>query len=179
MTAWWRDAAIHQVYVRSFADGDGDGSGDLIGVRDRLPYLAGLGVDAGRGGQWCLHLFDSALPDSVSVYQGEELGLPEVLDLPAEMCPDPQRPRDAGSGRDGCRVPLPWTRDDGWRSLWPPIPADWAELTVEARDGVTGSTLELVDFGVEGELLPASDVPGAGDSAAWWKVKCEASTTTG
>ena len=43
---WWRDAAIYQVYVRSFADGDGDGIGDLRGVRDRLDYLAGLGVDA-------------------------------------------------------------------------------------------------------------------------------------
>jgi alpha-glucosidase len=43
---WWRDAVIYQVYPRSFADGDGDGIGDLTGVRDRLPYLAGLGVDA-------------------------------------------------------------------------------------------------------------------------------------
>ena len=45
-TSWWRDAAIYQVYVRSFADGDGDGTGDLAGVRTRLPYLAQLGVDA-------------------------------------------------------------------------------------------------------------------------------------
>ncbi|MER6672664.1 glycoside hydrolase family 13 protein [Streptomyces sp. NPDC000983] len=43
---WWRDAVIYQVYPRSFADGDGDGSGDLAGVRARLPYLAELGVDA-------------------------------------------------------------------------------------------------------------------------------------
>src|SRR3954462_14607436 len=43
---WWRDAVIYQVYVRSFADSDGDGVGDLPGVRSRLPYLAGLGVDA-------------------------------------------------------------------------------------------------------------------------------------
>ncbi|MEV1007657.1 glycoside hydrolase family 13 protein [Streptomyces sp. NPDC049881] len=45
-TAWWRNAAIYQVYPRSFADGDGDGTGDLAGVRARLPYLAGLGVEA-------------------------------------------------------------------------------------------------------------------------------------
>ncbi|WP_037870414.1 alpha-amylase family glycosyl hydrolase, partial [Streptomyces sp. SPB074] len=44
--AWWRDAVIYQVYVRSFADSDGDGIGDLRGVTSRLPYLAGLGVDA-------------------------------------------------------------------------------------------------------------------------------------
>ncbi|MEU9028261.1 alpha-amylase family glycosyl hydrolase [Streptomyces sp. NPDC048383] len=43
---WWRDAVIYQVYVRSFADGDGDGIGDLRGVRERLPHLARLGVDA-------------------------------------------------------------------------------------------------------------------------------------
>ena len=43
---WWRDAVIYQVYVRSFADGNGDGTGDLAGVRSRLPYLRDLGVDA-------------------------------------------------------------------------------------------------------------------------------------
>src|SRR5579859_1210076 len=45
-TAWWRDAVIYQVYLRSFADANGDGVGDLAGVRSRLPYLASLGVDA-------------------------------------------------------------------------------------------------------------------------------------
>ncbi len=44
--AWWRDAVIYEVYVRSFADGNGDGIGDLTGVRSRLPYLADLGIDA-------------------------------------------------------------------------------------------------------------------------------------
>ncbi|MGI5459315.1 glycoside hydrolase family 13 protein [Streptomyces sp. CA-249302] len=43
---WWRSAVIYQVYIRSFADGDGDGCGDLAGLRSRLPYLADLGVDA-------------------------------------------------------------------------------------------------------------------------------------
>jgi alpha-glucosidase len=43
---WWRDAVIYQIYPRSFADGDGDGTGDLAGVRERLPYLRDLGVDA-------------------------------------------------------------------------------------------------------------------------------------
>ncbi|MFD5756896.1 glycoside hydrolase family 13 protein, partial [Streptomyces sp. NPDC127044] len=43
---WWRDAVIYQVYPRSFADGNGDGMGDLPGVRARLPYLKELGVDA-------------------------------------------------------------------------------------------------------------------------------------
>src|SRR4051812_30779500 len=43
---WWRHAVIYQVYPRSFADSDGDGIGDLPGVRSRLPYLRDLGVDA-------------------------------------------------------------------------------------------------------------------------------------
>ncbi|MCW2797689.1 MAG: alpha-amylase, partial [Nocardioides sp.] len=43
---WWRDAVVYQVYVRSFADSEGDGIGDLPGITSRLPYLRSLGVDA-------------------------------------------------------------------------------------------------------------------------------------
>ena len=43
---WWRDAVFYQVYIRSFADSDGDGLGDLPGITSRLPYLRALGVDA-------------------------------------------------------------------------------------------------------------------------------------
>jgi alpha-glucosidase len=43
---WWRSAVVYQVYPRSFADHDGDGTGDVRGIIDRLPYLADLGVDA-------------------------------------------------------------------------------------------------------------------------------------
>ena len=43
---WWADAVVYQIYPRSFADGNGDGMGDLRGVLDRLPYLERLGVDA-------------------------------------------------------------------------------------------------------------------------------------
>ena len=43
---WWRHAVCYQVYVRSFADGDGDGIGDLPGITSRLPYLRDLGVDS-------------------------------------------------------------------------------------------------------------------------------------
>ncbi|WP_037606682.1 glycoside hydrolase family 13 protein [Streptacidiphilus rugosus] len=45
-TPWWRSAVIYQVYPRSFADGNGDGTGDIAGLRARLGHLAGLGVDA-------------------------------------------------------------------------------------------------------------------------------------
>ncbi len=43
---WWRGAVIYQVYPRSFADGNGDGIGDIAGIRSRLDHLSGLGVDA-------------------------------------------------------------------------------------------------------------------------------------
>ncbi|MHC5700730.1 glycoside hydrolase family 13 protein [Streptomyces tirandamycinicus] len=91
-----------------------------------------------------------ALPGSVYVYQGEELGLPEVLDLPDEVRQDPSFFRAEGQDgfRDGCRVPIPWTREGtsygfGSGGSWLPQPAEWAELSVEAQTGVPGSTLEL------------------------------------
>ncbi len=56
---WWRTAVVYQIYPRSFADSNGDGIGDLPGVRDRLPYLAGLGVDA----VWLSPFYPSPLAD--------------------------------------------------------------------------------------------------------------------
>lgn len=43
---WWRDAVIYQIYPKSWVDSNGDGYGDCAGVRERLPYLAELGIDA-------------------------------------------------------------------------------------------------------------------------------------
>jgi alpha-glucosidase len=57
---WWRDAIFYQVYVRSFADSDGDGVGDLEGIRSRLPYLADLGVDA----LWLNPFYPSPMADA-------------------------------------------------------------------------------------------------------------------
>lgn len=45
-TDWWRHAVVYQIYIRSFADGNGDGVGDISGIRQRLPYLRELGIDA-------------------------------------------------------------------------------------------------------------------------------------
>ncbi len=44
--SWWRDAVVYQIYIRSFADGNGDGIGDIAGIRQHLPYLRDLGVEA-------------------------------------------------------------------------------------------------------------------------------------
>ncbi|MDQ0960619.1 alpha-glucosidase [Streptomyces sp. B4I13] len=91
-----------------------------------------------------------ALPGSSYLYQGEELGLPEVADLPAEVLQDPvwEQTGRARKGRDGCRVPLPWTTTGpsygfGASGAWLPQPPSFARHSVEAQDGVAGSTLEL------------------------------------
>jgi alpha-glucosidase len=56
---WWRDAVVYQIYPRSFADGNGDGIGDLAGIASRVPYLATLGIDA----IWLSPFYPSALAD--------------------------------------------------------------------------------------------------------------------
>jgi len=56
---WWNSGVIYQVYIRSFADGNGDGTGDIAGLRSRLPYLKELGVD----GLWINPWYKSPLAD--------------------------------------------------------------------------------------------------------------------
>lgn len=56
---WWRTGTIYQVYIRSFADGNGDGTGDINGLRSKLPYLADLGID----GIWINPWYPSPLLD--------------------------------------------------------------------------------------------------------------------
>lgn len=94
-----------------------------------------------------------ALPGSAYIYQGEELGLPFVTDIPDERLRDPVFARSGGTtrGRDGCRVPMPWSGDEppfGFSAEdvdpWLPMPADWADLTVEAQAARPDSTLALV-----------------------------------
>ncbi|MEV6967065.1 glycoside hydrolase family 13 protein [Hamadaea sp. NPDC051192] len=97
-------------------------------------------------------LLSLSLPGSVYVYQGEELGLPEVQDLPEEVLADPRWVRSGHTdrGRDGCRVPLPWSGDaapfgfspTGVRT-WLPQPPEWKALTAEAESGDPGSMLSL------------------------------------
>ncbi|MBO7938092.1 glycoside hydrolase family 13 protein [Streptomyces antibioticus] len=91
-----------------------------------------------------------ALPGSSYVYQGEELGLPEVADLPVEVLQDPvwEQTGRTRKGRDGCRVPLPWTTTGpsygfGAAGAWLPQPPSFARYAVQAQDGVEGSTLEF------------------------------------
>jgi alpha-glucosidase len=94
-----------------------------------------------------------ALPGSAYIYQGEELGLPEVIDLPASARQDPTWFRTGGEryGRDGCRVPIPWEPGvstygfgpAGSTAAWLPQPGDWDAYARASQEGVADSTLEL------------------------------------
>jgi alpha-glucosidase len=99
-------------------------------------------------------LLSAALPGSLYVYQGDELGLPEAEDLPRELRQDPMYFRSDGvdPGRDGCRVPLPWSGTEppyGFEPAgagarpWLPQPEGWGALTVEAQAGDSASMLSL------------------------------------
>ncbi|AQT79397.1 alpha-amylase [Mycolicibacterium litorale] len=89
-----------------------------------------------------------ALPGAVFIYNGEELGLPNV-DLPDEVLQDPvwERSGHTERGRDGCRVPMPWSGTAppfGFSSspdTWLPIPPEWDTLTVERQLADPDSTL--------------------------------------
>ena len=91
-----------------------------------------------------------ALPGSVFIYNGEELGLPDV-ELPDEVLQDPTWERSGRTerGRDKCRVPIPWSGDTppfGFSTstdTWLPMPADWAALTVEKQRADADSTLSF------------------------------------
>ncbi|MHC6178175.1 glycoside hydrolase family 13 protein [Glutamicibacter sp. X7] len=95
-------------------------------------------------------LFELALPGSAYLYQGEELGLHEVGDIADEARQDPTFFRNPGvdKGRDGCRVPLPWSSEGssfgfGSGHAHLPQPQWFGDYSVAAQDGTAGSTLEL------------------------------------
>ncbi|MER6069913.1 glycoside hydrolase family 13 protein [Streptomyces sp. NPDC001817] len=116
-----------------------------------------------------------ALPGGAYVYQGEELGLPEVEDLPDSVLQDPvwERSGHTDRGRDGCRVPIPWSGrsapygfspEDASAAPWLPQPADWATRTVEAQTGDETSMLELY----RSALRRRREHPALGDGTLTW-----------
>ncbi len=119
-------------------------------------------------------LLTAALPGSLYVYQGDELGLPEVEDLPLDVLQDPMHARSGGvdPGRDGCRVPLPWSGDrapygfgpEGAAPPWLPQPAAWADLSVAAQEADPGSTLHLY----RDLLAVRRSEPALGDGPMTW-----------
>ncbi len=105
-----------------------------------------LGVRRGRAAT----LLMLALPGSAYLYQGEELGLHQVTGIPADRLEDPTWVRSGHTdvGRDGCRVPLPWTSSGASFGFGPgeahlPQPEWFAEVSVEAESADPESTLSL------------------------------------
>ena len=98
-----------------------------------------------------------ALPGGAYLYQGEELAVPEVRDIPEDRLTDPRWKMSGYTdrGRDGCRVPIPWTSnpvgafgfssDDSLRpnQAWLPQSDWWGKYSVDSQDGVDGSTLSM------------------------------------
>jgi len=140
---------------------------------------AGLGAGRARA----LALLELSLPGSAYVYQGEELGLPEAADLPAGALEDPRWERSGRTdkGRDGCRVPLPWTPGGpsygfGAGGSWLPQPEGWGRWSVESQSGDPGSMLNLYrralahrrDFS-EDESLVWDDSLNQGPVLAFWR----------
>ncbi|HET7475267.1 MAG TPA: glycoside hydrolase family 13 protein [Dermatophilaceae bacterium] len=117
-----------------------------IGIGDPQPD-AELGLRRARAATALM----LALPGAAYLYQGEELGLPEHTELPDEVRQDPAWERNGHTerGRDGCRIPFPWTADGpslGFgptANAWLPQPDSYAGLAADTQAGAEGSTLEL------------------------------------
>ena len=148
LDAPWSATELRAVIDRSLADTALVGAPTtwVLSNHDKPRHVTRLGgLDRARAAT----LLMLALPGSAYLYQGEELGLPQC-DVPPDARQDPVWFRSGGTdeGRDGCRVPLPWSGTAppfgfGPGGTWLPQPPSWAGLTVEAQTADPGSTLNL------------------------------------
>ena len=132
-----------------------------------VPADLGLGTRRARAAA----LLMLALPGGAYVYQGGELGLPEVEDIPPARRQDPTFAQTSGArlGRDGCRVPMPWSGSEppygfGGADTWLPQPSDWASLTAEAELADPNSMLTLY----RSALRLRRELPALGDGTMQW-----------
>ncbi|GAA4398447.1 alpha-amylase family glycosyl hydrolase [Tsukamurella soli] len=133
---------------------------------------AGATPEVGLARARAMLLVELALPGTTFIYNGAELGLPNV-DLPDEALTDPvwKRSGHTERGRDGCRVPLPWegtTPAYGFSEnpdTWLPMPGDWADLTAEAELEDLSSTVTLYRTAIE---LRKTRPEFRGDTVEWY-----------
>jgi alpha-glucosidase len=148
----------------------GEPGANLRHLLDRPADLA-LGTRRARAAA----LLMLALPGSAYLYQGEELGLPEVEDLPVEVLDDPvwEQSGHTDRGRDGCRVPIPWepggppygfSPPGASAPPWLPQPPSWDGLAVAVESGDPGSMLELY----RAALRLRRTHPALGDGTLRW-----------
>ncbi len=138
-----------------------------------------------------------ALPGSAYIYAGQELGLPEITDIPEELLQDPifERTKGKSRGRDGCRVPLPWEgtvppygfAPDGSEDTWLPQPDNWQALTQQAEAKDPQSMLNLyktmLELRAENPALGTGEIswlqdPQAAEETNTIRVKLESSDKT-
>ncbi len=130
------------------------------------------GGEVGLNRARAMALVELALPGPVYLYNGEELGLPNV-ELPDWALQDPvwQRSGHTERGRDGCRVPLPWEGNappygfTDTPGTWLPMPGDWADLAVAAQLEDPDSTLSLYRQALE---LHREHTAFAGTELEWY-----------
>ncbi|WP_329470263.1 glycoside hydrolase family 13 protein [Streptomyces sp. NBC_01723] len=160
-------------YGEPATDGSGRGPGTKTppaGQTAGSPHQA-LGTARARAAA----LLMLALPGAAYIYQGEELGLPEVVDLPDDVLTDPifRRTGSRARVRDGCRVPLPWsgqaspfgfTSGDGSAKPWLPQPEYFAEYATDRALADTRSFWHLYRDG----LQLRGDLPQLGEGTLRW-----------
>lgn len=126
---------------------------DNVTILDHVPSreLTEAELAIGTARARAATLLSLALPGSFYLYAGGELGLPEVLAIPDGQRDDPVWHRTGGVtiGRDGCRVPLPWTPDGvtyGFNSsgrAWLPQPSNWGRWSVQTQESDPESFLQF------------------------------------
>lgn len=180
LQAPWSAAALRDVVNESIQATAGVGAATtwVLSNHDVARHVTRYGDgELGRRRARAALLFMLALPGSVYLYQGEELGLPEVADLPEEALADPiwERSGHTERGRDGCRVPLPWSGTQppyGFTSEdvqpWLPMPECWSTLTVAAQSEDPDSMLSLYRTA----LRARKDHPALGNGTLHWLEAC-------
>jgi alpha-glucosidase len=188
----WDAAALRSVIEASYATADGVGAPTtwVLSNHDVVRHASRLGLSVpgsrpngiGHGDEQpdeelglrrarAATLLMLGLPGSAYLYQGEELGLPDHTALPDDLRQDPAFFRTGGAerGRDGCRVPLPWSAAEpgfGFSPTgvtWLPQPAEWSAYAADAQRGVDGSTYETYRTAL---AVRRSEVLGSG-GLAW------------
>jgi alpha-glucosidase len=178
MRRWRRVLSNHDVTRPVTRYGREDTSFSFDAKRFGIPTDLALGTRRARAAA----LLTAALPGCLYVYQGDELGLPEHEDLPREAIQDPMHFRSGGvdPGRDGCRVPLPWTsepehaygfstpRPDGTSARpWLPQPDWWGRYAADRQAADPSSMLSLY----RSAIATRRTEPGlCGDEFAWLDV---------
>lgn len=181
----WTAPALRAAVDAVNAFADGSRAPWVIGNHDVIRPVTRWGAAAARAAALLL----LALPGSAYIYQGEELGLPEVTDLPDAARQDPAFRRTGGkvNGRDGSRVPLPW---DGGESFgfsrtaagsapappWLPQPVGWGEYSVASQSGDPDSFLTLYTgaLRVRRQHPALGAGPGGSGAMRWLETRADA-----